>query len=63
MGAMVLDYLLPDLFAGLRTAPLRVTGVDVYTPVSKPLEAVVNLRDEPIVDALVRAARGARTQS
>jgi hypothetical protein len=31
--------------------------------VSKPLEAAVNLRDEPIVDALVRAARAARTQS
>jgi 2-oxoisovalerate dehydrogenase E1 component len=63
MGAVVLDYLLPDLFAALRTAPLRVTGADVYTPVSKPLEAAVNLRDESIVDALVRAARGARTQS
>ena len=60
MGAVVLDYLLPDLYAHLRTAPLRVTGADVYTPVSKPLEAAVNLRDEPVVDAIARAARAAR---
>jgi 2-oxoisovalerate dehydrogenase E1 component len=62
MGAAIIDDLLPDLFGSLRTAPLRVTGADVYTPVSKPLEAAVNLCDEPVVDAIVRAARAARTQ-
>jgi 2-oxoisovalerate dehydrogenase E1 component len=62
MGAAIIDDLLPDLFGSLRTAPLRVTGADVYTPVSKPLEAAVNLRDEPVVDAIVRAARAARSQ-
>ena len=60
MGALILDYLLPDLFDGLRAAPLRVTGADVYSPVSKPLEPMVHLRDEPIVDAIVCAARAAR---
>lgn len=62
MGSMIIDYLLPGLFTALRTAPLRVTGADVYTPVSKPLEAAVNLRDEPIVDAIARAARAARAK-
>ena len=62
MGAAIIDDLLPDLYGSLRTAPRRVTGADVYTPVSKPLEAAVNLRDEPIVDAIVRAARAARSQ-
>ncbi len=61
MGAMILDDLLSDLYGSLRTAPSRVTGADVYTPVSRPLEAAVNLRDEPIVEAIVRAARAART--
>jgi len=61
MGALILDYLLPDLFDGLKAAPLRVTGADVYSPVSKPLEPEVHLRDEPIVRAIVRAARAARS--
>jgi 2-oxoisovalerate dehydrogenase E1 component len=63
MGAMILDYLAPDLFDASRTAPLRVTGADVYTPVSGPLEAAVNLRDEHIVDAIIRAARAARPKT
>lgn len=62
MGALLIDYLLPELFTCLRAAPIRVTGADVYTPVSKPLEAAVNLRDEQIVDAIVGAARATRTQ-
>ena len=62
MGAAIIDDLLPDLYGSLRTAPRRVTGADVYTPVSKPLEAAVNLRDEPVVDAIVRAVRAAQTQ-
>lgn len=62
MGAAIIDDLLPDLYGSLRTAPRRVTGADVYTPVSRPLEAAVNLRDEPVVDAIVRAARAARSQ-
>ena len=55
MGSQILDYLLPDLFEHLRTAPLRVTGEDVYSPVSKPLETYVHLRDEHIEQAIVRA--------
>jgi 2-oxoisovalerate dehydrogenase E1 component len=60
MGSLILDYLLPDVFASLRTAPLHVTGEDVYSPVSKPLEAYVHLRDEPIERAIVAAASGGR---
>jgi 2-oxoisovalerate dehydrogenase E1 component len=60
MGSAILDYLLPDVFGSLRTAPLRVTGADVYSPVSKPLETYVHLRDEPIERAIVAAASGGR---
>lgn len=52
MGSQILDYLFPDLFAHLRAAPVRVTGEDVYSPVSKPLEAFVHLRDENIEPAI-----------
>ncbi len=60
MGSQILDYLLPDLFRHLRTAPLRVTGEDVYSPVSRPLETYVHLRDENVEQALVEAARASR---
>lgn len=59
MGSHILDYLLPDVFTLLRAAPLRVTGEDVYSPVSKPLETFVLLRDENIDKAIVAAARAA----
>ena len=59
-GASILDYLLPDLFARLRTSPVRVTGEDVCTPVSAPLEAHALLRDQNVEDAIVAAARAAR---
>jgi 2-oxoisovalerate dehydrogenase E1 component len=52
MGGLILDYLLPDLFEHLRAAPVRVTGEDVYSPVSKPLETFVLLRDESIEGAI-----------
>lgn len=57
MGGQILDYLLPDLFPLLRSAPLRVTGEDVYSSVSKPLETYAHLRDENIDQAIVAAAR------
>jgi 2-oxoisovalerate dehydrogenase E1 component len=60
MGALVLDYLLPELFARLRTSPVRVTGEDVYTPVSAPLETYALLRDENIEDAIVASVRAAQ---
>jgi 2-oxoisovalerate dehydrogenase E1 component len=60
MGSQILDYLLPDLFGHLRTAPLRVTGEDVYSPVSKPLETYVHLRDENIERAIVAAVEASR---
>ena len=60
MGNQILDYLYPELHALLRTAPLRVTGQDVYSPVSKPLEAAVHLQDADIEAAIVAAAEGAR---
>ena len=63
MGSQILDYLFPDLHRLLRTAPLRVTGEDVYSPVSKPLETFVHLRDESIDQAIVSAARAARRGS
>ena len=59
MGGQILDYLAPDLFGCLRAAPLRVTGEDVYSPVSKPLEAYVHLRDQNIEQAIVATARAA----
>lgn len=58
MGSQILDYLLPDLFGHLRTAPIRITGEDVYSPVSKPLETFVHLRDEN-VEAGIRAVAAA----
>ena len=63
MGSQILDYLFPDLHRLLRTAPLRVTGEDVYSPVSRPLETFVHLRDESIDQAIVSAARAARRGS
>ncbi len=57
MGPRVLDYLQPDLHALLRTAPLRVTGLDVYSPVSKPLEAFTHIQDDDIRAAIVSSAR------
>ena len=60
MGSQILDYLLPDLFGHLHAAPLRVTGEDVYSPVSKPLETYVHLRDENIDQAIRTAASAAR---
>ena len=56
MGPRILDYLQPDLHASLRTAPLRVTGLDAYSPVSKPLEAYVHIQDHDIRAAIVAAA-------
>ena len=63
MGGQIIDYLLPDLFGCLRGSPLRVTGEDVYSPVSKPLETYVHLRDENIEQAIVAAARAAGHES
>jgi hypothetical protein len=57
MGPRILDYLQPDLHRLLRVAPLRVTGLDAYSPVSKPLEAFVHIQDDDIRAALVAAAR------
>jgi 2-oxoisovalerate dehydrogenase E1 component len=56
MGARILDYLYPDLHGLLRTAPLRVTGQDSYSPVSKPLETAVLIQDSDIEAAIVAAA-------
>ncbi len=61
MGARILDYLQPNLHSLLRTAPLRVTGQDVYSPVSKPLETVVHLQDADIEAAIVAAAETKET--
>ena len=62
VGSNVLDYLLPDLFPLLRCSPVRATGEDVYTPVSKPLETYALLRDESVERAIVGAAGAAATQ-
>ena len=62
MGSAVLDHLFPDLFERLRTAPLRVTGDDVFSPVSKPLESHVHVRDADIETAITTAALAARRQ-
>ncbi len=59
MGAGIVDHLLPDLFPLLRTAPLRVTGDDVFSPVSRPLERHVHVRDADIGAAITTAARAA----
>jgi pyruvate/2-oxoglutarate/acetoin dehydrogenase E1 component len=56
MGARILDYLQPDLHALLRTAPLRVTGLDAYSPVSRPLEAYVHIQDDDVRAAIIAAA-------
>ena len=56
MGPRILDYLQPDLHALLRTAPLRVTGLDAYSPVSRPLEAFVHIQDADIEAAITAAA-------
>jgi 2-oxoisovalerate dehydrogenase E1 component len=63
MGGRILDYLYPDLHDLLRTAPLRVTGQDAYSPVSKPLEAFVHLQDTDIAAALVAAARASQVST
>jgi 2-oxoisovalerate dehydrogenase E1 component len=60
MGPQILDYLMPDLFDSLRAAPSRVTGEDVFAPVSEPLETQVLLRDEAIETAVVAAAEASR---
>ena len=57
IGGQLIDRALPDLFPHLRTAPIRVTGVDVPTPVSRPLEAHALLRDDSIEAAIVAGAR------
>lgn len=62
MGGLILDYLMPDLYALLRSAPRRVTGLDVYSPVSAPLEAHVHLQDSSILEAITAAAAVARTK-
>ncbi len=59
MGNQILDYLFPEAFELLRTAPLRVTGQDVYSPVSRPLETHVHIQDADIETALVTAATAA----
>ncbi len=59
MGNQILDYLFPEAFELLRTAPLRVTGQDAYSPVSRPLETYVHLQDDDIEIALVTAATAA----
>ncbi len=59
MGIHILDYLFPEAFELLRTAPLRVTGQDAYSPVSRPLETAVHLQDSEIEEALVTAAGSA----
>jgi 2-oxoisovalerate dehydrogenase E1 component len=62
MGNQILDYLFPEAFELLRTAPLRVTGQDAYSPVSRPLETYVHLQDADIETALVTAATAAATR-
>jgi pyruvate/2-oxoglutarate/acetoin dehydrogenase E1 component len=62
MGGLILDYLMPDLHALLRSAPRRMTGLDVYSPVSAPLEAHVHLQDSSILEAITAAAAVARTK-
>ena len=57
IGGQIIDRMLPDLFPHLRAAPIRVTGADVPTPCSLPLEKVALLRDEDIEAAIVAAAR------
>lgn len=61
IGGQIIDRVLPELFPHLRTAPLRVTGADVPTPVSRPLETHALLRDESIERAIISAAGGAGT--
>jgi 2-oxoisovalerate dehydrogenase E1 component len=61
LGSQIIDYLLPDLFPLLRTAPIRVTGEDVYPPVSRPLEASVLLQDDHIEEAILAAVHAARS--
>jgi 2-oxoisovalerate dehydrogenase E1 component len=56
MGSHILDYLYPDLHDLLRTAPRRVTGLDAYSPVSKPLEAFVHVQDADIEQVILDAA-------
>jgi hypothetical protein len=51
-GGLVLDYLLPDLYPLLRSAPRRVTGADTYSPVSAGIEGHVHLQDDAIVEAI-----------
>jgi len=58
IGGQLIDRVLPDLFPHLRAAPIRVTGADVPTPVSKPLETFAMLRDENIEAAIVAGAGG-----
>ena len=60
IGGQLIDRFLPDLFPHLRTAPIRVTGADVPTPCSKPLETHAMLSDERIEAAIVAAAAGTR---
>jgi 2-oxoisovalerate dehydrogenase E1 component len=60
MGPQILDHLLPDMFGSLRAAPCRVTGEDVFAPVSEPLETYMILRDEMIEAAIRTAAEASR---
>jgi pyruvate/2-oxoglutarate/acetoin dehydrogenase E1 component len=58
MGGRMVDDLLPSVFGLLRAAPRRVTGAEVFMPVSKPLEAAAMLSDASIEEALRAAAPG-----
>ncbi len=60
MGGQIVDLLLRDLFGYLRTPPCRVTGEDVFMPVSDPLELGALLKDDDIETALLETARAAR---
>ncbi len=60
MGGQLLDLLLPDLFTHLRTSPFRVTGQDVFMPVSDPLELHALLDDDEVESAIVEAAHADR---
>ena len=60
VGANILDYLAPDLFPLLKSSPVRVTGEDVYTPVSEPLETYALLRDENIERGIIKATGAAQ---
>lgn len=60
MGGQIIDFLLPELFDHLRAAPRRVTGEDVFMPVSAPLEARVLLDDEAIEASIIAAAQATR---